>query len=106
MAKIAFEDFDGGAVNLINTDNVFDYDAGEGALGDVFGRVDGSTTGMPFDVVDDTVADISGGGIRPSDTLGLAGQNTSTLLLSMALRPKPALICKSLKSGLVRVVMT
>lgn len=80
MAKIAFEDFDGSAINLIDTDNVLDYNAGGGTGGDVFGRVDGSSVGMPFDVADDTVADVSGGGTGspfPTDTLGLAGQNTT-----------------------------
>jgi predicted extracellular nuclease len=77
---IGFEDFDGGAINLSSTSNVYDYDAGGGSLGDVFGRVSaffGGGTGMPFDVADDTVADVSGGGVYPSDTLGLAGQNTT-----------------------------
>jgi len=79
---IGFEDFDGGAINLSGTANVFDYGAGGGALGDVFGRVDGQLggTGMPFDVADDTVVDVSGartGSAFPSDTLGLAGQNTT-----------------------------
>ncbi|MEM9304600.1 MAG: ExeM/NucH family extracellular endonuclease [Pseudomonadota bacterium] len=74
---IAFEDFDGGDINLTSTTNVFDYGAGGGAAGDVFGRVEGGVTGMPFDVADDTVADVSGGGIDAGDTLGLAGQNTT-----------------------------
>ncbi len=64
-AIIAFEDFDGGAVNLSSTSNVFDFGAGGGSLGDVFGRVSAAFnggTGMPFDMGDDTVADVSGGG--------------------------------------------
>ncbi|ESA36976.1 endonuclease exonuclease phosphatase [Leptolyngbya sp. Heron Island J] len=80
MAKIAFEDFDGGAINLISTADVLDYDSGGGTGGDVFGQVDGSSIGMPFDVADDTVADVSGGGTGspfPNDSLGLAGQNTT-----------------------------
>ncbi len=88
-AVVGFEDFDGGAVNLLSTTNVFDYQGGTlisgadgGSSGDVFGRVDGRSggTGMPFDVADDTVADVSGartGSAFPADTLGLAGQNTS-----------------------------
>ncbi|MHC4218279.1 MAG: hypothetical protein ACYSU7_07450 [Planctomycetota bacterium] len=76
---IAFEDFDGGAVNLSSTTNVFDFNAGGGALGDVFGRVSpwngGLGTGMPFDVADDSVIDVSGGGAFPGDTRGLSGQN-------------------------------
>ncbi len=81
-AIIGLEDFDGGAVNLSSASNVFDFGAGGGSGGDVFGRVDGQLggTGMPFDVADDTVADVSGartGSAYPSDTLGLAGQNTT-----------------------------
>lgn len=79
---IATEDFDGGAVNLTSTANVFDYNAGGGAGGDVFGRVDGQAggTGMPFDVADDTVADVSGaraGAPFLTDPSGIAGQNTT-----------------------------
>jgi hypothetical protein len=75
---IAFEDFDGGAVNLSGTTNVENYDAAY--AGDVFNRVSPfylGGTGMPFDVADDTVADVSGGGQFPTDTLGLAGQMTT-----------------------------
>ena len=77
---IAFEDFDGGAFNLNSTSNVFFYGAGGGAVGDVMGIVSNFSTGgvgMPFDMADDTVADVSGGGINAGDTLGLAGQNSS-----------------------------
>jgi hypothetical protein len=80
QAQIAFEDFDGGAFNLSSTTNVFDYGAGGGAAGDVFGRVSAfylGGTGMPFDVADDTVSDVSGGGVFPDDTIALASQNTS-----------------------------
>ncbi|MEM1428984.1 MAG: endonuclease/exonuclease/phosphatase family protein [Pseudomonadota bacterium] len=74
---IGFEDFDGGALNLASSD-ITDYPSSTaGTGGDVFGRVDGATTGMPFDVADDSVADVSGGGAFAGDTLGLAGQNTS-----------------------------
>ena len=82
---IAKEDFDGGAVNLSGSTNVFDYAGGAatsgpgGAAGDVFGRVS-STLGMPFDVADDTVVSVSdsAGEPFPTDTLGLAGQNTTS----------------------------
>ena len=78
---IAFENFDGGAVNLSGTQNVFDFESGGGTLGDVFGRVSpwngGLGTGMPFDVADDSVVDVSGGGAFPGDTRGIAGQFTT-----------------------------
>lgn len=77
---VASEDFDGGAVNLMGTANVFDFGAGGGTGGDVFGRVspfNSGGTGGPFDVWDDTVADMSGGGAFPNDTLGIAGQNST-----------------------------
>ena len=78
---IAFEDFDGGALNLTGTQNVFDFGSGGGSGGDVFGRVSrwngGTGTGMPSDVADDSVIDVSGLGAAPGDTLGLAGQHTS-----------------------------
>jgi hypothetical protein len=76
---VGFEDFDGGAINLSSTSNVFDFNAGGGTLGDVFGRVSpfngGAGTGMPFDVADDSVADVSGGGVFPGDLIGISGQN-------------------------------
>lgn len=80
-AVIGFEDFQGGSINLSGTANVFDFGAGGGVGGDVFGRVSrfdgGSGTGGPFDVWDDSVADTSGGGAPfPADVLGVAGQNT------------------------------
>lgn len=75
---IAFEDFDGGALNLNSTANVFDFDAGGGTDGDVFGRVSqfagGAGTGGPFDVFDDSVVDTSGGGVFPGDSRGISGQ--------------------------------
>ena len=74
---IGFEDFDGGAINLNGTVNVFDFGAGGGSGGDVFGRVSpfngGAGTGGPFDVWDDSVVDSSGGGVFPGDGRGLAG---------------------------------
>ena len=80
---LASEDFDGGSVNLFSTTNVDDYGATGGSGGDVFGRVDGrlNGTGMPFDVADDTVEDVSGartGSSFPTDQLGIAGQNTTS----------------------------
>lgn len=77
---LGLEDFDGGAINLSGTANVFDYNAGGGTAGDVFGRVGAAVNGgpgMPFDMADDSVADVSGAGAFAGDTLGLAGQNTS-----------------------------
>ena len=80
-AVIAFEDFDGGAINLSGTANVFDFGAGGGTVGDVFGRVSqfagGAGTGGPFDVWDDSVTDTSGFGVFAGDTISVAGQNTS-----------------------------
>ena len=62
QTTLGFEDFDGNAVNLNATANVSDYLSGGGTGGDVFGRVDGQLggNGMPFDVADDTAADVSG----------------------------------------------
>ena len=77
---IGSEDFDGGAVNLSSTTNVFDYGAGGGSGDDVFGRVSsfaGGGTGGPVDVWDDTQVNNSGSGVNPLDTVGIAGQNTS-----------------------------
>lgn len=79
---IALEDFDGGAINLSGTANVFDMDAGGGTGGDVFGRVVPGVTSYPFDVADDSAVDVSGGTFDPNnafpgDVLGIAGQNTS-----------------------------
>lgn len=80
QTAIGLEDFDGNAVNVSATANVADYDTATG--GDVFGRVDGQLggNGMPFDVADDSVEDVSGartGTNFPGDTSGLAGQNTT-----------------------------
>lgn len=75
-ALIAGENFDGGAVNLLGTQNVYDYGAGGGSGNDVFGRVSQfrtGGTGMPYDVADDTAYDVSGGGVYPDDQLGIAG---------------------------------
>lgn len=74
---VGFEDFDGGAVNLSSTANVEDYPHSNGNLGDVFGRLVQGSGAMPFDVADDSAADVSGGGINPGDSLGIAGRNTS-----------------------------
>lgn len=81
-AVVGFEDFDGGAINLSSTANVFDFDAGGGAGGDVFGRVEPFVTGMPFDVADDSAADVSGDGTGsafPADSLGIIGQNSTAI---------------------------
>jgi hypothetical protein len=77
---VGFEDFDGGAINLSSTANVFDFGAGGGAGGDVFGRVSpffSGGTGAPFDVADDSIVDWSGGGVFAGDTRGLGGQLTT-----------------------------
>ncbi|MFN7574570.1 MAG: hypothetical protein ACK5SA_05900, partial [Planctomycetota bacterium] len=76
---IAQENFDGGAVNLVSTQNVVNYTLQ--STGDVFARVSrsdgGLGTGGPFDVWDDSVVGNSGGAPFPTDTLGIAGQNSS-----------------------------
>lgn len=78
---IGYENFDGGAINLNSTANVFLFGAGGGTGGDVFGVVTqfngGTGTGGPFDVWDDSAIDTSGGGMFAGDNLGIAGQNTS-----------------------------
>jgi hypothetical protein len=80
---IGSEDFDGGATNLSGTVNVFEYGDGTGgASGDVFGRVSNFSTGgtgMPFDVADDTVVDMGGGGVLATDSRGLIGQNATAI---------------------------
>lgn len=80
---VGFEDFDGGAINLSSTTNVFDNGAGGGGnSGDVFGRVEPFVTGMPFDVADDSGDDVSGDGTGsafPTDSLGLIGQNSTAI---------------------------
>ena len=80
---VGFEDFDGGALNLSSTKNVFDYAAGGGSGNDVFGRVSpgfAGGTGAPEDVADDSVGvggtGYSGGSQLPGDTLGIAGNTT------------------------------
>jgi len=83
---IGYEDFDGGAINLSSTTNVFDFGAGGGTGGDVFGRVSpwngGTGTGGPFDVWDDSVVDTSGGGVFAGDTRAIAGQRTTAFFSS------------------------
>jgi len=79
---LGFENFDSNTINLNTTSNVGDYGMAGGTGGDVFGRVDGQTggSGMPFDVADDTQADVSGartGENFPGDTSGLVGQNST-----------------------------
>lgn len=79
-AQVGFEDFDGGAVNLIGTANVFDHDpvGGGYSAGDAFGRVvPFSAIGMPFDLADDSVAGVSGGAPFAGDTRGILGQNST-----------------------------
>ncbi len=75
---VAAEDFDGGAVNLIAgfapaSDNL------DGGAGDFFGVGSISAwpqaSGVPFSLADDSVADVSGGGIAAGDTEGVYGQN-------------------------------
>tara|TARA_R110002049_G_scaffold185580_3_gene353827 strand:+ start:59283 stop:60167 length:885 start_codon:yes stop_codon:yes gene_type:complete len=81
-AVVGLEDFDGGATNLLSTTNVFDYGAGGGSGGDVFGRVQPFSTGAPFDLADDSAADVSGdgtGGAFPTDSRGVIGQNSSSV---------------------------
>lgn len=82
QTTLGFEDFDGNAINLNSTANVSDFGVAGGTGGDVFGRVDGQSggTGMPFDVADDTEADVSGARLGtnfPGDTSGLVGQNST-----------------------------
>jgi len=77
---IGFEDFDGGAINLSLATNVLDFGAGGGSGGDVFGRVSAfylGGTGMPWDSGDDSVSDVSSGGVFPTDSLGIAGRLTT-----------------------------
>jgi len=82
QTTLGFEDFDNNSLNLSTSANVADYGMAGGAGGDVFGRVDGQAggNGMPFDVADDTEADVSGartGDNFPGDTSGLVGQNST-----------------------------
>ena len=83
---VGYEDFDGGAINLMGTSNVFDFNAGGGTVGDVFGRVSpwngGTGTGGPFDVWDDSVTDTSGGGVFATDNRAIAGQLTTAFFSS------------------------
>ncbi len=84
---IGFEDFDGGAVNLSGTTNVFTYDptggggpGTGGAFGDAFGivsSVNSGGVGGTFGLWDDTTVDNSGGGIFADDTVGLGATATT-----------------------------
>ncbi|QDU75851.1 Serralysin C precursor [Bremerella volcania] len=78
LAVVATEDFDGNQTNLItgfdpSTDNL------DGGGGDFFGV--GNTgnwpqaDGVPFSLADDSVVDISGGGVFAGDDEGVFGQN-------------------------------
>jgi len=82
QTTLGFEDFDNNSLNLSNSANVADYGMAGGSGRDVFGRVDGQVggNGMPFDVADDTEANVSGartGDNFPNDTSGLVGQNST-----------------------------
>lgn len=76
-AQIASEDFDGGAVNLISgfdpANNVY------GPLPTMYGifELNDFTATMQgsFSLVDDSVADVSGGGVFPNDFEGIYGMN-------------------------------
>lgn len=84
-AIIGFEDFDGGAINLSSTSNVFDFNAGGGSGGDAFGRVTigPNGTGMPFDLADDSVVPVSDSdgtsSAFPTDSRGLVGQASTSI---------------------------
>jgi len=77
---IAAQNFDGGAINLI-----FGFDPAtenlDGGPGDFFGVADLETwpqsAGVPFQIADDTLFNVSGGGIDPSDTEGIFGLNAN-----------------------------
>jgi MYXO-CTERM domain-containing protein len=75
---IGLEDFDGGAINL-STSTVPALDGGGG---DYFGV--GSLgawpqgTGVPFSLTDDSVVDLSGGGVFAGDVEGVFGMNRSS----------------------------
>lgn len=76
---VGFENFDGGAINLSITTNVFDNGAGGGGnTGDVFGRVEPFVTGAPFDLADDSVAGVSGAPFL-GDSRGVIGQNSTAV---------------------------
>lgn len=82
--QIAGEDFDGGALNLNGTTNVFNYGSGGGTGGDLFGRVDPGVTGSAFDLADDSAAGVSGttglpGTAFPADSRGVIGQKSSAV---------------------------
>ncbi len=73
---LAFEDFDGGQVNLISS-SVTNLDGG---IGDFFGVASlgawpQADSGPSFSIADDSVADVSGDGVFAGDTEGLFGQN-------------------------------
>jgi hypothetical protein len=75
-ALVGREDFDGGAVNLISS-SVTNLDGGSGDWFGVanIGAWPQQPAGPPFSLVDDSVANVSGGGVFPGDTEGLVGQN-------------------------------
>lgn len=72
---VAFEDFDGGHVNRISS-SVTNLDGG---TGDWFGVANigawPQMSGPPFSIVDDSVANMSSGGVFAGDTEGLFGQH-------------------------------
>lgn len=79
---IAGDDFDGGALNLVSgfnpaTDNL------DGGAGDFFGAGSRNawpqgfpTPGVPFSLMDDSAANVSGGGAFAGDNEGIFGQNS------------------------------
>lgn len=74
--KVAGEDFDGGSVNLTSS-NVFNLDGGGGDAWGV-GSVNNwfQSSGMPFNLADDSVASV-GGPVFPTDLEGVFGQNSN-----------------------------
>ncbi len=78
---VAQEDFDGGALNLSGMQNVGPFPGAGGDFQNVFGVVLGANQGgggMPRAVADDTIASVSGSGVSPGDSLGIAGSATGT----------------------------
>jgi hypothetical protein len=76
---VAGEDFDGGAFNLISST----VPALDGGPGDWFGVGSRNgwpqgfpTPGVPFSLMDDSVADVSGGGAFAGDLEGIYGMNS------------------------------
>ena len=81
---IGFEDFDGGAINLSSTTNVANYDTAAPGPGgnarDVFGVVQSFISGgvgMPVEVADDSISDVSSVGIFVDDSIAIASENTT-----------------------------